>query len=214
MQNSETYFKEKGLKKFKSFEGEEIIIAKRKHPLLLYTPILTAGLIMLFFLGLEFYLFVSLFKYLNLFILSSLITLQIFGYIIIKVFIDWYFHIYVVTSRRILEFLYFPFFSDDINEVLLDQVRCTEIDVKINGVINEILDMGSVVVTFDRPIRQEECVLCSIKNPREVGSYLTNILNSRNSNNLVPIWNKSRIKPENFKFIEEIFPHGSLGNAI
>lgn len=214
MQNSETYFKEKDLKKFNSFEGEEILIAKRNHPFSLYVPILTATLIMFSFFGLEFYLFASLFKHVNLFIITTLITLQIFGYVMIKLFIDWYFHMYVVTSKRILEFLYFPLFSDVINEVLLDQVRCTEIDVKINGLINEIIDRGSIVLTFDRPTHQEECVLCGIKNPREVGSYLTNVLNAGNSNSFAPIWKKSKIRPESFKFIEEIFPHSSLGNAV
>jgi hypothetical protein len=80
------------------------------------------------------------------------------------------------------------------NDVLLDQVNCTQIDFRRNGFLNEIMDMGDVVLTFDRPTHQEEFVFKDVNRCYKLGVFLTRKLLDRNSGrqntNLQPIFFK------------------------
>lgn len=59
------------------------------------------------------------------------------------------------------------------NDILLDKVNCTEIDLRRTGFVNELIDMGDVAITFDRPTRQEEFVLKDIESSYRLGIFLT-----------------------------------------
>ncbi len=142
--------------------------------------------------------------------------------------IDWYFNVYVVTSRKIIEVSYSPLSSHTINQVLLDQVRCTEIDTKIEGILNDVLDIGNVVITFDRPTHQEEFAFEYVKNPREIEKYLQSTvchdMFTRNSfgqvqqfekrDDVVAIYNKSQ-KSGKWTYVEDagnMLEHGVAWN--
>ena len=56
---------------------------------------------------------------------------------------------------------------------MLDRVNCTEVDLQSNGFFNEIIDMGDICITFDRPTRREEFVLKDIQGSHELATYLT-----------------------------------------
>jgi hypothetical protein len=105
-------------------------------------------------------------------VFSVVITLSI------KSVIDWYFNIYIVTNKKITEICYKPLSSRQVSGILLNQVRCTEIDTKINGIINEFLDVGDIIITFDRPTHQEEFVLTDIEDPKRIETYLENSFSS------------------------------------
>jgi hypothetical protein len=126
--------------------------------------------------------------------------------LIAKITIDWYFHLYLVTNRRILEIAYKPFFSQDVNDVLLDQVRCTEIDIKIHGYIHGLMDVGDIIITFDRPTHQQEFILHDISSPRKIGTLLGEMLNTPK----LPIhasqstWQMDR--HSRYSFIDELMP--------
>lgn len=136
---------------------------------------------------------------------SMLITLTL-G-LIVKILVDWYFHLYLVTNRRILEIAYKPFFSQDVNDVLLDQVRCTEIDVKIHGYIHGLMDVGDIIITFDRPTHQQEFVLHDIKSPRTHGTLLGHLLNTpKEPMNTQNIWYKEGGKTANYTFTQQLIP--------
>ena len=55
----------------------------------------------------------------------------------------------------------------------LDRVNCTEVDLISNGFFNEIIDMGDIMITFDRPTRHEEFVLKDIQGSHELATFLT-----------------------------------------
>ena len=110
---------------------------------------------------------------------------------ITKVIIDWYFHLYILTSKKILEVWYTPLASHVVNDILLDKVSCTEIDSRVHGFLNELLDVGDVVITFDRPTHQEEFVLSDIEQCDKVGKFMTQQLIDRGGGNpLPPLWMK------------------------
>lgn len=66
-------------------------------------------------------------------------------------------------------------YSKVIYEVLLDQVRCTEVDVEGNGLVNEIFNVGTVLITFDRPTNEKIFSIENIKRPRTVAMHLGDV---------------------------------------
>lgn len=117
---------------------------------------------------------------------------------ITKVVADWYFHFYIVTNRKILEVWHSPLISHSTNEVLLDQVRVTEIDVATGGIVEELLNIGSIKLVFDRPSHDESFTLKNIENPKKVGSLLADNLESLMSTQ--PVWfgRTNRVSPVHF----------------
>ncbi len=69
--------------------------------------------------------------------------------------------------------MYTPLYSHVVNDIFLDKVNCTEIDLSSQGFFHELIDMGNLTITFDRPTHQEEFVLQDIKNCDEIGKFLT-----------------------------------------
>lgn len=124
--------------------------------------------------------------------------------------IDWYYHIYIVTNKKILEVNYAPLFSHEINEVLLEQVRCTEIDIRAHGILSQLLDTGDVVLTFDRPTHQEELALTYIKNPKELGVLLSGYLNISIDAPYSPVLYGQKNDKKLFAFSTQIFPRRSF----
>ncbi len=162
--------------KFITLPGEKLILVQRKYFLTLVLPAITIVLSGFFSLAFSFTLFLLLSNYPTLFLSSLATTLILMMAGLSKLGIDWYFNFYIVTSRKILEIKYAPLFSREINKVLLDQVRCTEIDARVDGFINEFLDIGDITMTFDRPTHQEEFVIKDVKDPKEVERYLETTL--------------------------------------
>lgn len=123
---------------------------------------------------------------------------------ITKIIVDWYCHLYIVTTKKIMEVYHTPLSTLQINEVLLDKVRCTEVDVKVNGLINEVIDVGDVVVTFDRPTHQEEFTLENIKDPQSVALFLSDVFDQGQEEKGVVSWYRDRGKEKGFLMREDI----------
>lgn len=155
--------------------NEKVLIAKRQHPLVLLLPIIVTLLISSFLIAVGSYGIIRINSPPLLFAYILLIgTLAIAS--LLKIIIDWFLHLYIVTDRKILEIQYIPFFKDKIASIFLDQVRVTEVDTKITSFIHELFDMGDVTIGFDRPSHEELCMFLNIKNPRETGTLLANFL--------------------------------------
>jgi hypothetical protein len=114
-----------------------------------------------------------------------------------------------------MELSYVPLSSHQTNSILLDQVKCTEIDTKIEGLFNDLLDIGHVVITFDRPTHKEAFILEHLHNPEKVESYLQNALYPNMTDSglkLNPpgvtsgIYNKDKNFPGKWTYIEDIIP--------
>lgn len=118
---------------------------------------------------------------------------------------------YIVTSHKILELCMVPLGTHSTNGVLLDQVRCTEVDVKINGILNQYLDMGDVGITFDRPTHQEEFTLSDIPNPNQAGALLADELDILRHEGTQQSWFKSKKAPHKVRYTEELKPRYRFG---
>lgn len=181
--------------KFLTLNGEELLLVKRKHPFTIFFPILLITFIICLMIFCSAILFTTLFPSPSLFITTVLLFISLLLTFITKSIMDWHFHLYILTSRKILEVWYAPLYSHVMNDVLLDQVNCTQIDFRRSGFLNELIDMGDVVLTFDRPTHQEEFVFGDISKSYKLGVFLTQKLLDRSSQrqnvNIQPIWFKS-----------------------
>jgi hypothetical protein len=158
---------------FLTLKGEELLLVKRKHPFVVTIPIIIICCLTIFFITSAFILFQNIFFSPSLFYVTTLLLISIAISLSTKNIVDWYFHMYILTNRKILELRYTPLTSYIVNDVMLDRVNCTEVDLQSNGFFNEIIDMGDICITFDRPTRREEFVLKDIQGSHELATYLT-----------------------------------------
>ena len=200
---------------------ETVILTQRKHWSVFMFPVIVA-----FVLGLISTATIitasSFFPNYLFFLLSSLVvTILFLSSLITKSIIDWYLNLYIVTNRKILEVSYKPLSSRDVSEVLLDQVKCTEIDTKIEGLINDFLDVGDVIITFDRPTHQEEFVFVNIPDPRKIEAILEKVFynngafaisNQPNTTADQKSWYKNRNNTGKWTYIEELIPRSFAAN--
>jgi hypothetical protein len=195
---------------FLMLPGEKTILHRRQHMFAVIIPIVIASLLAIGIMAALFVGFALFYHAFHLMLVSWAIVVIAAFSLITKTIIDWYLHMYLVTNRRILEIQYKPFFSQDVNDVLLDQVRCTEIDVKIHGYIHGLMDVGDIIITFDRPTHQQEFVLHDIKSPRKIGTLLGHLLNTPKDANTTTWYKESGPQNTQYFFTEELFPRGQF----
>lgn len=179
-------------KVFLTLKDEELLLVKRRHPFVLLLPIFFIGFLGLFFIASSYVLFQTLLSSSSLFFVTTLLLISISISLVTKTIIDWYFHMYILTNRKILELKYTPLTSYMFNDVMLDRVSCTEIDLQSNGFLNELIDMGNILITFDRPTHQEEFILRDVHGSHALATYLTQQLmdGKQQPNGMQPIWFK------------------------
>lgn len=197
--------------RFVTLPGEELIFAQRKHWLTFATPIFMLsimGIAASIALIIASSMFINyLFLLLPAFLLMSVFILSVS----LRSIIEWYFNIYVITNKKIMEISYNPLSSQQVNEVLLDQVKCTEIDIRTEGFLNDILDIGHVIVTFDRPTHQEEFVFDYVESPRQIEAYLEGALYGSTQQNIDyqnTLYIKDKNAPGKWTYIETLNPFG------
>jgi hypothetical protein len=177
--------------RFLNLDREELLLVRRQHPFVVVFPIFVTSVLATFFTIASFVIFTSVLNSIPLLITTVLLLISIAITFITKNIIDWYFHLYILTNKKILEIRYTPLSSYIMNGVMLDKVNCTEIDFRTNGLMNELLDMGDVVITFDRPTSQEEFVLRDIESCHNLGIFLTRKLMARQTADIAQtIWFK------------------------
>jgi len=177
---------------FLTIDGERLLLVKRKHSFVVLFPIVLTSLVTTLFVIGSFFFFTTLVHSFPLFIVTALLLISIALSLITKNIIDWYFHMYILTTKKILEISYNPLSSRLMNDVLLDHVNCTEIDLRTQGFFGELIGIGDVVVTFDRPTKQEEFVFKDVKEGHSLGRFLTKQLIDRHAQmmqtQMQPIW--------------------------
>ena len=175
--------------KFLTLKNEKILLVVRQHPFVVVLPILLLSLAATLFSGSAIVFFTRFYNSFTLLIATLLLLVSTTIGVITKIIIDWYFHVYILTNRKILEFTYTPLMSYDVNDVLLDRVYCTEIDFQTRGWVRDLLDMGDIILTFDRPTHQEEFVLRDILGCNKIGNFLTQeLIDGHVRESITPIW--------------------------
>lgn len=217
MQSESNSFLETVGSKFVTLPGEKLILAQRKHwysfvfPIFIVAFIAIASIFGLIILSPIFPSYIQLLFSSALFIAIAAATF------IGKLIVDWYLNFYIITSKKIIEVSYKPLTSRHTNEILLDQVKCTEIDTRVDGPIHELLDIGDVIITFDRPTHQEEFILADMSDPKKMEANLENALCPMQESDTISQvetkqanwFNKARQEPSKWRYLEEIRARGA-----
>lgn len=192
---------------------ERLMVAKRQHALALLGPFLSLGLVGLLAIAISYLLFSYMLGMHELSLISSLMVILLGLDLAAKCFIDWYLHLYIVTTNKLLEVKFHPLATNVISTILLDQVKCTEVDIRTDGIIHHLLDIGNVTLTFDRPTKEEAFSFQNIGQYCEVGAYLRDILvNPSDPKHVMPVWFIDPTEPHKTRFREELIP-GELGGT-
>ncbi len=200
--------------KFKLFNDEELIFATREHWLPLALRLvrqMTLGLLTATMIAAVLVLLLhSVSLSLSAFFLIILIT----SVISVRDLIHWSFHLYIATNKQIIEIHYSPLLSEAMNSVLLDQIRCTEIDVAMYGFIPELIGIGNVELTFDRPTHKEEFIIRDIRSPRKIANLLSAQIHQGQQGGQItrpqPLWVRE-LTTNKYRFVGET-PYGYTTN--
>lgn len=192
------------VKNFLTLEDEKIITCKRQHWLVIIPPVSLIILTALFSILLIVFLFIYLLQSFVLLISLTLLISAVTMTLITKTAIDWQHHIYIITNRKIMEIICAPLFSDNINDVFLDQVRTTEVVSKIGSILGEIFNIGDVTIAFDRPSKEEVFILKNISNPQETSIQISNGLKTVMHEG-PQIWFQKGESLNQFKYNEDVF---------
>lgn len=190
--------------KFVNLGDEKLILAVREHsaPLIVRLLELASATIVVSIVSAvaSYFLTHDIFFSLATFLTSSLLGVGFF----IRELVHWYFHLYVITTKKIVEVSYNPLFSELSNSILLDQLRCTEIDAEMHGFISELFDIGNVTITFDRPTHREEFILKGIHSPRKIANHLSSHMHGNTMPTNQEVWYKDPNSNKNgFRFTED-----------
>lgn len=192
--------------RFVTLPGERLVVAKRQHWFVLVSPVLITSFLTLLFISLSALFFLGPATNPTLFVISTFLTVSAATSIFAKIIADWYYHLYVFTTKRILEVSCAPLFSHSINDVALDQVRITEVDVRMKGFINELIDMGDVIIEFDRPSHEQMFVISNILDPSKTGALIANTVKLMTESSSV--WFQPRSHTADlYKFTEDVPDH-------
>lgn len=164
------------VKSFLTLPGEKTIIAKRQHGFVLFKSIISTISLALIAVAISSFLLLSFIHLWQLAISINIFILSIAAFILAKIAIDWYYHLYIVTNRKIMEVVCSPLGINKFNSVFLDQVRITEVNAMINGFIEQLVDIGDVRISFDPLSHNEDFIIEKIGNPHQIGRYLGDIL--------------------------------------
>ncbi|MFW6110233.1 MAG: PH domain-containing protein [Patescibacteria group bacterium] len=159
--------------------GEEILFLLRGHPLtnlcsfliflfLLVTPFLLR--IILKDTMLDFSLFPSSLRIL-LFMLWYLGSL---GYALLS-FLNWFFNIYLITNRRIVDLDYFGFLFYRLSEAELSQIQ--DVTYSVSGLLSVLFNFGDILVQTAAEHREFDFI--AVPNPAEVHDIVTDLAEER-----------------------------------
>lgn len=142
------------------------------------------------------------------FYLLGMVAFIIFVVLIaVLLILQWLFNFYIVTNKKIIDMQYAPPISHNLSTILLDQVRCTEVDLQKNGLLRELLDIGDVIITFDRPTHKEVFTLSNIRHPEQVSLYLGHALTVlRTEAPIEPFWFRPQQTTNKLQIGEDIYP--------
>lgn len=196
------------------FAGEILSYLSSEKERILYVG-KPAGIILLpqfFLLGLTIsisyiflhYITLSVFKIPFWYVIGVVTLLAAIVLFFIFMSLDWLFDFYIITTNKIIDISYAPPFSHNLSSILLDQVRCTEVDTQKSGIVNELLDIGDVTITFDRPTHQEAFTLRDIYHPEQVSLYLSKALINPSQSTIKPFWFRDQGKNRRLRMGEDM----------
>lgn len=190
---SEGNMVEQDASKFATLPDEKVLVVKREHWSTLVPQLGINLLLCVVFIAGAVTLYLTYSSIIT-FIIITCATLLFALHITAKTVVEWSFHLYIVTTRKLLELRHSPVASSAVDDVILDQVRCTEVDSHTHGILEQIMDVGDIDITFDRPTHQQEFNIRHIEHYQKVGSLLRDALIAPKSGTTENIWYRTFAK--------------------
>ncbi len=148
-------------------EDEEAIRVIRRYPLSFSFKIILAVIL----IALPFFLMYPLFQWRSWgLIIFALLLLIAFGYSL-RVLVVWYFNVFIITSRRVIDIDQRGFFDRTVSGV--DYSRIRDVAFHTKGLLQTIFHYGTVLIEIaGTNVRLE---IRNIKNPQEVQEIINNL---------------------------------------
>lgn len=193
---------------FLNLPGERLVASGGQHWITIIPSIIALILSYLFLVGVGIAVNSYITHTTELLISHILVTTSLGLLLLNKIIIDWHFHLYIVTTRKIMEIAHSPLFWQNIDDVFLDQVRTTEVDFTVSGLLSHIFNTGDVIISFDRPSHDRSFTLRNIYNPREVSTCIARELEVTMESS--PVWFKKTPSPNQVVQVgEDVLPEKS-----
>ena len=130
-------------------EGENILDVQREHPISLLFPVLLNILVVLVLIVSSYAVFTQSFPVPFIGSLMVDVTLIILVFLAISgthVFMNWYYHFYVVTNKRIISRQFFRLSGEDIDEIYYTVSPIQEVDRKSPNIILDLLGVEDIYI--------------------------------------------------------------------
>lgn len=160
----------------KCVEGEKIISVQRKHPIILFGHLLllsTTILTIPFSFSLIFFTYPELLKMVIigqvLIVYGGVLALTaIFLVIAIYLFLSWYYHFYVITSKALVDRYSFRLGGEYSEVVFGDKMHVQEIIRKPRNIFYDFLKIYDVYVYFHKLEKEEPFIFRSPQNSQKI----------------------------------------------
>ncbi|MFH1173028.1 MAG: PH domain-containing protein [bacterium] len=148
-------------------EDEEAIRVVRRYPISFGLKIILA----LLFIALPFFLMMPLFRWGNWgLLLFSLLLLFAFLYAL-RVFIVWYFNLFIITNQRVIDVYQKGFFDRTVSSAAYNRIR--DVAYRTKGLMQMMFHYGTVIIEISGvKVRLE---IKNIKNPQEIQEIITGL---------------------------------------
>ncbi len=191
---------------------EQIFIFTRRHPLaflptlVIILLMLVLGLILISFLGLG-----NILTYNQQLFVGSAYLLFVLLFTLIE-FFDFYFDLYIVTDRRVVDIDQQKLFSRSISELILDDIQ--DVDALTRGILATFFDFGTVMIQTAGAKPNFE--FQQIPHPKEVAAMILDLsdqarqgasITSRHPEGPIAAMIDGRLLPHTDDHLDEIPPN-------
>lgn len=125
------------------YDGEEVILLLRRHPITQLNWILTALIMILAPLSLKYFPLIDFlpdrFQFIVILMWYLLITAFVF-----EKFLSWYFNVYIITDERVVDVDFHNLIYKEISDAEIEKIE--DVTVTQGGVMQTVFNYGSVLI--------------------------------------------------------------------
>lgn len=170
----------KNFKGLKLFPEEEILNIQRQHWILILPTLVIISLAILaviaILISLFTYQYIQQIQQIVFVILLAFVFITFLLALVIYLCLQWYYQIYIITTKRLVHIHFFRIAGFHLDEVLHEQTRPIEIDRNPENFIFNILEIEDVYVYFKRLERPDPFIFKTPHNSNVIVDILENHL--------------------------------------
>lgn len=148
-------------------EDEQAIRLVRRYPVSFLGRLILAFIL----IALPFFLMYPLFQWGNWGLLAFGLLLLIAFLYCLRLFIVWYFNLFIITDQRVIDVFQKGFFDRTVSSVIYSRIR--DVAYRTKGLFQTIFHYGTVIIEISgTKVRLE---VKNIKNPKEIQEIIANL---------------------------------------